>query len=82
MGGDGRIEGSYSPVAIVYENSARQSAAISDLQTTLFRSASVVLWLALSPASLFSRCKFSKRCFVNTFGYCNKCMINLLGITS
>ena len=53
MGGEGRLEGSYSPVAVVYENSARQSAIISDLQNTFFRAAFVAIWPALDV--LFSR---------------------------
>eukprot|EP00435_Cladocopium_sp_Y103_P027980 s1485_g6.t4 len=49
MGGEGRLEGSYSPVAVIYENSARHSARpaiISDLQTNFFRAA-FAAWVLL-----------------------------------
>ena len=45
MVAESRVEGSYAPVAIVYETSARQSAAISDLQNHFFRAAFVVFGL-------------------------------------
>ena len=71
---ESRVEGSYSPVAIVYETSARQSAAISDLQNHFFRAAFVVFGLhsvlkTLKPIQL--RDSWRNCCLITIFVSCS-----------
>lgn len=73
MVAESRVEGSYAPVAIVYETSARQSAAISDLQNHFFRAAFVVFGLhsvlkTLKPIQLHD--SWRNCCLVTIFVSC------------